>query len=288
MDMSWLGLPRSTRHGAARPASEVFVPTALSTQLDADEEVDLDETEEDTGEEAQSTSEIKDQEDETKSTGRRVSRRRSANPEDAAENDAEGDPEASSLPYRIVEKLEHNEWLREVGDEGVWTLSSAKPGNGADQLRDGDPDTFWQSDGSHPHLINVHFQKKLRLQEVALYLDYRCDESYTPAKISIRVGTDLHDVEEVQCVELDQPQGWVVIPIGAAPASHMGPDAGASLGVCRAHVLQIAILQSHQNGRDTHVRQVKIFSPRESALRNYGLDLPKFTSNLYQMYSTIR
>jgi hypothetical protein len=26
---------------------------------------------------------------------------------------------------------------REIGDEGVWSLSSAKPGNGVDQLRDG-------------------------------------------------------------------------------------------------------------------------------------------------------
>lgn len=29
----------------------------------------------------------------------------------------------------------------------------------------------------------------------------------------------------------------------------------------RAYVLQIAILSNHQNGRDTHVRQVKLFSP---------------------------
>lgn len=30
-----------------------------------------------------------------------------------------------------------NEARREIGDEGVWSLSSAKPGNGVDQLRDG-------------------------------------------------------------------------------------------------------------------------------------------------------
>ena len=29
----------------------------------------------------------------------------------------------------------------------------------------------------------------------------------------------------------------------------------------RAYVLQIAILSNHQNGRDTHVRQVKLFGP---------------------------
>lgn len=33
---------------------------------------------------------------------------------------------------------------REIGDEAVWTLSSAKPGNGVPQLRDDNFDTFWQ------------------------------------------------------------------------------------------------------------------------------------------------
>jgi len=33
---------------------------------------------------------------------------------------------------------------REIGNEAVWTLSTAKPGNGIDQLRDNNRDTFWQ------------------------------------------------------------------------------------------------------------------------------------------------
>lgn len=32
--------------------------------------------------------------------------------------------------------LEHEESRREIGDEAVWSLSTAKPGNGVDQLRD--------------------------------------------------------------------------------------------------------------------------------------------------------
>ena len=31
----------------------------------------------------------------------------------------------------------------------------------------------------------------------------------------------------------------------------------------RTHLVQICILSMHQNGRDTHVRQVKIFGPRD-------------------------
>ena len=31
----------------------------------------------------------------------------------------------------------------------------------------------------------------------------------------------------------------------------------------RAHLVQLAVRASHQNGRDTHIRQVKIYGPRE-------------------------
>lgn len=32
----------------------------------------------------------------------------------------------------------------EIGEEAVWILSSAKAGNGIEQLRDNDNNTFWQ------------------------------------------------------------------------------------------------------------------------------------------------
>ena len=50
---------------------------------------------------------------------------------------------------------EVNSVRREIGELAVWTLSSAKPGNGVDQLRDNSVSTFWQSDGVQPHYINI-------------------------------------------------------------------------------------------------------------------------------------
>jgi hypothetical protein len=38
---------------------------------------------------------------------------------------------------------ESNSKRREIGDLAVWTLSSAKQGNGVDQLRDNNVNTFW-------------------------------------------------------------------------------------------------------------------------------------------------
>ena len=48
--------------------------------------------------------------------------------------------------------------VREIGDQAIWSLSSCKPGFGIDQLRDDNFDTYWQSDGPQPHLVNIQFR----------------------------------------------------------------------------------------------------------------------------------
>lgn len=51
--------------------------------------------------------------------------------------------EAPSFVNVFAEPKDTEE-LVEIGDEAVWILSSAKAGNGIEQLRDGDNNTFWQ------------------------------------------------------------------------------------------------------------------------------------------------
>ena len=63
----------------------------------------------------------------------------------------------------ITTNLPDSRSIREIGNLAVWTVTSAKPGNGVELLRDGREDTYWQSDGSQPHLVNIQFQKKVRL-----------------------------------------------------------------------------------------------------------------------------
>tara|TARA_B110000090_G_C13074417_1_gene328541 strand:+ start:156 stop:506 length:351 start_codon:yes stop_codon:yes gene_type:complete len=92
--------------------------------------------------------------------------------------------------------------LRELGNESVFTISTAKSGNGVEQLRDGNLDTFWQSDGPAPHLINIQFTKKVSISKVCLYMDYTVDESYTAKKISVKSGTTQHDLVDITSVEL--------------------------------------------------------------------------------------
>mmetsp|Transcript_40000 Transcript_40000/g.66838 ORF Transcript_40000/g.66838 Transcript_40000/m.66838 type:complete len:178 (-) Transcript_40000:32-565(-) len=166
--------------------------------------------------------------------------------------------------------------LREIGSLAVWSLSTAKPGNGVEQLRDDNLDSYWQSDGPVPHLVNVQFYKKMRIQEVAVYVNFSLDESYTPSRISIRAGSNLHDLQEIRCVTVEEPKGWCTVSVSSASGK----------GCLRAHLLQIAILANHQGGRDTHVRQIKIYGPRQPTARECAF--PQFTTVEFSQFACVR
>lgn len=164
---------------------------------------------------------------------------------------------------------------REIGKLAVWTVSSNKPGNGVEMLRDNNLTTYWQSDGAQPHLVNIQFQKKVRLQQVAIYVDFKVDESYTPNKIAIRAGNSFHDLREIKVVDLVEPTGWV----------HISLCSNDSKDFLRAFFMQLAVLSNHQNGRDTHIRQIKIYGPRQAAVIGHPFE---FTTIEFSSKSTIR
>uniref|UniRef100_A0A803LYH9 Anaphase-promoting complex subunit 10 n=1 Tax=Chenopodium quinoa TaxID=63459 RepID=A0A803LYH9_CHEQI len=163
--------------------------------------------------------------------------------------------------------------LREMTKNAAWSVSSCKPGNGVQCLRD---DNFETSDGAQPHMINIQFQKKVKLQLIVLYVDFKLDESYTPSKISIRAGDGFHNMKEIKAVELVKPSGWVYISLS-------GNDARETF--VNTFMLQIAVLSNHLNGRDTHVRQIKVYGPRPNPVPRQPF---QFTSAEFLTYSTVR
>ncbi|KAM3757369.1 hypothetical protein ACB098_02G182400 [Castanea mollissima] len=157
--------------------------------------------------------------------------------------------------------------LREMGKKAAWSVSSCKPGNGVSALRDENLETYWQSDGAQPHLVNIQFQKKVKLQ---------LDESYTPSKISIRAGDGFHNLKEIKTVELLKPSGWVYLSLS-------GNDPRETF--VSTFMLQIAVLSNHLNGRDTHVRQIKVYGPRPNPIPHQPFH---FTSREFITYSFVR
>ena len=111
----------------------------------------------------------------------------------------------------------------------------------------------------------------------------------------VRAGTTFHDLVEVQAVELNEPMGWVTVPLAAPPDADGGALDDALLEgatpLLRAHFLQICIVSMHQNGRDTHIRQAKVFGPRRSlpgSLSQTAAGVPEFTTIGFTQFSVLR
>lgn len=96
-----------------------------------------------------------------------------------------------------------------------------------------------------------------------------------PCRISIRVGNHVGDLIELTEVELHEPMGWTSLPLkwpNGAPVS--------------LFTMQLCVLANHQNGRDTHLRGIRLFSPA----RHTGLEVHPslFTKPEGRMFATIR
>ncbi|KAJ3077068.1 Anaphase-promoting complex subunit 10, partial [Rhizoclosmatium hyalinum] len=125
-----------------------------------------------------------------------------------------------------------------------------------------------------PHFVNINFLRKTELQLLRIYMDYRQDESYCPSRISVRAGSTLQDVQELHLLELEEPSGWTNVDLRDETTGHP----------LQAHFVQIAILANHQNGKDTHIRQVQLYAP----LKNSVLEEIPFSTTEFLMYSMIR
>lgn len=94
---------------------------------------------------------------------------------------------------------------------------------------------------------------------LALLVNVDLDQSYTPFQVSVRTGTNWNDVETIVMSQLDQPRGWNLLDLRNAD------------GECPfVSLVQLVVHTNHDQGRDSHVRLLKIYAPspeRTSALR---------------------
>ncbi|CAG8832455.1 5133_t:CDS:2, partial [Gigaspora margarita] len=157
--------------------------------------------------------------------------------------------EDESMPRRekkiIKSEFKHEE-LHEIGSMAIWTLSSWKAGNGVENLRDNSMATYWH---------------------------------YTPNKITIRAGTNFGDLQQdLRTVDIEDPYGWVDVQLSG---DHTLTRTSRPVG---AHIFQISIKSNQQNGKDTHVRQIKIFAPKLDDSDDE--DIPFFSELDFLMHTT--
>ena len=106
-----------------------------------------------------------------------------------------------------------------------------------------------------------------------IYLDFEADESYTPTKIQFLAGMGAHDIQEFAEMSFEQPTGWIDVDFSNVGPIEPAEDAETEQSkeidwtkrpVLRAFLVQVRILENHQNGKDTHLRAVQLFSRDET------------------------
>lgn len=103
--------------------------------------------------------------------------------------------------------------IKRVDQFGHWTVSSFKNGYSFKELQNDDTSTYWQSDGTQPHLVNIEFTQRMILTEFRILLDYQNDESYTPNKLLIRLGSSFQDLQDFHIIQVDEPNGWISVSL---------------------------------------------------------------------------
>ncbi|CED84300.1 Anaphase-promoting complex (APC), subunit 10 [Phaffia rhodozyma] len=181
----------------------------------------------------------------------------------------------------------HPKNARDISKLATWSVSSHKFGFGVDNLKDPDPNVFWQSEGPQPHHINLQFPHFVPILKVSLHLSHPKDDSYTPQKVCIRAGTGFHDLTDIRIVEFQKPDGWMTLDLRDAvleDAEGNETDPGEPI---EAFLIQVVILGNHLNGKDTHVRGVKVWGPEQTTVMPELDDFP-FTSIEFRSQSCIR
>lgn len=134
--------------------------------------------------------------------------------------------------------------------------------------------------------MNVQFNRRVTITELAFYVDIDIDESYTPSKVAIKAGTNFHDLEvrlaavvgarvhrraqEIKVTEINgDAKGWVRIPLSVLDgtglkfacvcrfAASLTAVRSRSEIPLRANLVQLGVLANNENGRDCHVRLTK-------------------------------
>jgi anaphase-promoting complex subunit 10 len=94
-------------------------------------------------------------------------------------------------------------------------------------------------------------------------MDIKQDESYTPKgnslnlinkqEISIRYGTDTRDLELIQTQVFENPKGWENIYFN----NNNNNSNDVKNNYLISNFIQLTIDKNHENGKDTHIRQIK-------------------------------
>jgi anaphase-promoting complex subunit 10 len=133
---------------------------------------------------------------------------------------------------------------REITKSALWTVSTVKGGYAISSMFNRSEDDFWQSDAIPPHWIGAQFSAQTFLSKLSVFLAVDRDDTYTPVELVIYIGNDPTSLAEFKTAEPSKLQGWVDVDLNVSTI-----------------FLKVAITKNHQGGRDSRIRQIRLFGP---------------------------
>ncbi|EPR79394.1 Anaphase-promoting complex subunit 10 [Spraguea lophii 42_110] len=118
-------------------------------------------------------------------------------------------------------------------------LSSFKKNYGLEQLLSKDESTYWYTDGSLPHYIEISFRKRTYVEYVQILFSFSKDDSYTPDYFEVLVGDTKDTLQKYKSITMVEPEGYTLVNINL-----------------HCVYIYINILRNCQEGRDSHVRHL--------------------------------
>lgn len=160
---------------------------------------------------------------------------------------------AEKLSTRFVQGLQlfDTDSMSTVNHLAYWKPSSYKVGNPIENALDDNPESFWQSDGLQPHQLDISFSKRIDVVMMAFYFSLIADESYTPRLVKIYVGHSPSDALFYKTLEVRNVNGWVALTFEDNRSDHL----------LKCQFIRIVFPVNHENGKDTHLRGIRIFAP---------------------------
>lgn len=156
---------------------------------------------------------------------------------------------------RGIQQLSQMEEFTNISNLAYWKASSFKTSNPIENVINDDPESYWQSDGSQPHIVDIYFSKRIELALLAVFFGFEIDESYSPKVVKLYVGDSISDLIYYEEWYVGKITQWYIKKFPSLEDT----DGKQNIPI-KCHVLRLAFPVNHDNGKDTHLRGVRIFT----------------------------
>ncbi|EDO15384.1 hypothetical protein Kpol_460p19 [Vanderwaltozyma polyspora DSM 70294] len=183
-----------------------------------------------------------------------------------------------ALRYTQGIRLLNSNNLTNISHLAHWQPSSYKIGNPIENVLDDNMSTFWQSDGVQPHELCIYFSKRMDISLIAIFISLIADESYTPRLIKMYVGHSPADALFYKNIEIRNINGWAALTF----EDNRSPD-----NLLKCQFVRLVLPINHENGKDTHLRGIRIYSPSKTSSVETSEWIQSFDTNskLFTEYS---